>query len=153
MKLFVLAAALVLTPRVSACSSDRPGSQTHRTLHIPRGLFNDNDEERRMTEALCCVYTYVEMDDDYDRPWMELYQGWQWMNVKPSAVLVMEDAMNDICAMPMGAQDCSSKAQCVQSAKSKSASVSLTSQELYSKMNAGDFAAVVDIRWDNEWNS
>ena len=57
-------------------------------------------------QALCCVYTHLEYDDDYDVPWMELYQGWQWMDARLKASSIMEDTMNDICDMQMGARYC-----------------------------------------------
>ena len=95
------------------CDSDRPGSQTHRTLYIPPDYVEGSDDERRAGAALCCVYTHVEVDGDCDRPWMELYYGWQWMEERATALRVMEDAMDDVCDMQMGAQDCANQKECV----------------------------------------
>jgi len=98
------------------CESDRPGSQTHRTLYIPPDYFEGSDDETRAARALCCVYTHVEVDDDCERPWMENYIGWQWMDERSTALRVMADAMDDICDMQMGAQDCANRKECVDDA-------------------------------------
>merc|ERR1719420_2278060 len=112
--LFFLLLALPIAAKLPSCDSDRPGGESHRTLALPESMLGrDSDEERRRANALCCVYTHVVIDNGWD-PYLVTYdENWYYMSSDDSAVEVMKEAMDDVCDMYMGSQDCSNKAKCV----------------------------------------
>lgn len=115
--LFFSLRALPILAKLPSCDSDRPGGESHRTLALPESLLgSDPDEERRQANALCCVYTHVVIDNEYN-PYMVTYdESEYYMSSSGSAVDVMKEAMKDICKMYMGSQDCENKKRCVKEA-------------------------------------
>lgn len=104
---------------IPTCNSDRPGSESHRTLYIASSSLTNTEEDDKWTNALCCVYTHVEIRNDWDG-WMQLYDG-SWESMSGDTLPKMaEDAHDEICDMSMGSRDCSSQKVCVSQALSPS---------------------------------
>ena len=91
---------------VPRCSSDRPGSASHRTLAIPvDAMAATTDADAAVwTERLCCVFTWVELAavsashmTNYDSSTIA-YSG--------TFQQIAAAAYRDICNMPMGESDC-----------------------------------------------
>ena len=99
------------------CSSNRPGWADHRILQVPSNMLSGDSIENAWTEALCCVYTHVEViASTTNKASFELYDG-RTYNIKANSFEDLSNAVyEDICDMPMGSHDCSSKSACVQSA-------------------------------------
>ena len=140
--LLVVVAALT-TPYVMVqavalvdCDSNRPGWPDHRTLYVPEWMFttnnnpdgNDNDgedeENQAWIEALCCVYTHVQVIQSSSSKTVrfEVYDGSSY-TIRPqhrsSSTLfanVAAQAMDDICNMQMGSQDCQQRSECIDTA-------------------------------------
>ena len=99
-----LAAAVL--HNVPHCSSDRPGSASHRTLVIPvDAMAATTDADAAVwTKRLCCVFTWVELAavsashmTNYDSSTIA-YSG--------TFQQIAAAAYRDICNMPMGESDC-----------------------------------------------
>merc|ERR1712232_703585 len=102
---------------IPTCNSDRPGSESHRTLYIASSRLTNTEEDDKWTNALCCVYTHVEIRNDWDG-WMQLYDG-SWESMSGNTLPKMaNDAYDEICDMYMGSRDCSSQNVCVSQALS-----------------------------------
>lgn len=105
-----------------SCNSDRPNSwATHRTLSIPNSpeFFNNNsDDDDRWAMALCCVYTHVELSDrpTTSQAQMTTYDGSKYTIQADTFVRAAERAMDDVCGMSMGSDDCRRRSRCVQEA-------------------------------------
>ena len=103
------------------CDSERPNSwATFRTLSIPNvpeflGINND-DASSRWARALCCIYTHVEKSDRLSQPQMKTYDGSKYNIRADSFVEAARKAMDDICDMSMGSDDCRRRKQCVDEA-------------------------------------
>merc|ERR1712157_646883 len=98
-------------------NSDRPGSESHRTLYIASSSLTNTEEDDKWTNALCCVYTHVEIRNDWDG-WMQLYDG-SWESISGDKLPEMaKDAYDEICDMYMGSTDCSDQKVCVSQALS-----------------------------------
>lgn len=118
-----LSASLTLASSRSllpSCYSDRPGWATHRTLYVPRAALSGSAEESSWVDSLCCVYTYVEVTTTSNRAWMKIYDGSsdyvKGVGSSSSSIQIMEAAMNDICTMYMGGQDCNKRSTCIKDA-------------------------------------
>mmetsp|Transcript_65389 Transcript_65389/g.76836 ORF Transcript_65389/g.76836 Transcript_65389/m.76836 type:complete len:508 (-) Transcript_65389:171-1694(-) len=97
------------------CLSDRPGWPTHRTLHVSdKIVVGKYDDE--WASALCCVYTHVEVSSSIDSPILELYDGSERKITGSTFSEIASDAMEKICVMSMGSDDCSENSECVDSA-------------------------------------
>lgn len=109
-----------------ACDSERPNSwASHRTLSIPDDpeFFDDNDDDddvaNRWARALCCVYTHVEKSAKLRQSQMKTYDGSRYSIIADSFVEVAKKAMDDVCDMSMGSDDCRRRKQCVDEALSQ----------------------------------
>ena len=121
-----LSASLTLASSRSllpSCSSDRPGWATHRTLYVPRAALSGSAKESSWVDSLCCVYTYVEVTTTSNKARMKVYDGSSYdVDVDGGgssslSIQIMEAAMNDICAMYMGGQDCNKRSTCIEAAR------------------------------------
>ena len=104
---------------VPKCTADRPGSQTHRTLHVPQA-FLDNALDAiadGWTAKLCCTYNHVEITDD-STAYLVTYDG-NRRNYDDAATFAeaAQAAHEDVCQMGMGSQDCANGASCIASAE------------------------------------
>ena len=109
-----------------SCNSDRPNSwATHRTLSIPNSpeFFNKNsDDDDRWARALCCVYTHVEISDGpTGQAQMTTYDGSKYTVQADTFARAAERAMDDVCGMSMGSDDCRRRSRCVHEALSQHA--------------------------------
>lgn len=104
------------------CDSDRPGGESHRTLYVNENKLSrgqdedlDNNDNVKWANALCCVYTHVEISSDRSDT-MELYDG-STIKVEASTFVEMAElAMEKICKMSMGKVDCREQQSCIDSA-------------------------------------
>jgi len=121
-----LSASLTLASSRSllpSCYSDRPGWATHRTLYVPRAALSGSAKESSWVDSLCCVYTYVEVTTTSNKARMKVYDGSSYdVDVDGGgssslSIQIMEAAMNDICAMYMGGQDCNKRSTCIEAAR------------------------------------
>ena len=100
------------------CTRNRPGWGNHRTLYIPQGMIMENNDQAWI-EALCCVYTYVELipssSTSSSSVQLELYDGSEYSLRRESSSFaeVASQAMEDICDMQMGRDDCQEQSECV----------------------------------------
>ena len=103
---------VVLCRSTSACTSDRPGWATHRTLYVPFGLMGRSAQDQQWRDELCCVYTHV-VEIQSTQASMRIYDGSSYtMPGARSFADLARRAMSDICAMSMGRVDCQQQSQC-----------------------------------------
>ena len=108
-----------LSHALPECTSDRPGWADHRTIYVPESMMSYESIDDAWTEALCCVYTYVQVTFDQknsNKARFELYDGWSYKIQATSFEELASKAYDDICDMQMGSQDCRKNASCVQAA-------------------------------------
>eukprot|EP00588_Corethron_pennatum_P014820 CAMPEP_0194279656 /NCGR_PEP_ID=MMETSP0169-20130528/14050_1 /TAXON_ID=218684 /ORGANISM="Corethron pennatum, Strain L29A3" /LENGTH=229 /DNA_ID=CAMNT_0039024103 /DNA_START=12 /DNA_END=701 /DNA_ORIENTATION=- len=99
------------------CSSDRPGSETHRTLYVPSKFMPKTKEEQKWAAVLCCIYTHVEKyDNSADKSYLETYDGNEDEVGRGDFLSTAKKVKEDICKMYMGKQDCSNKRKCMEDA-------------------------------------
>jgi len=102
------------------CESERPSPSWagHRTLYIPTDMISDtmDAEQQSWAVALCCIYTHVEISDSVTKPELELFDGSSYKINKSDMIDAAEKAMNDICKMSMGEDDCESQKTCIDDA-------------------------------------
>lgn len=112
----------------NACTSDRPGSESHRTLFVPSAMFDDRsndpsfEERNSWIDALCCVYTWVERDTEGVTPRLQLFDDSSYSIQGNTFVGTAGTAMDDICEMSMGAEDCTRQSVCVSEAQATESS-------------------------------
>lgn len=101
---------------VRACSSNRPGWANHRTLYVPSWMMsNPTNNDRAWMDALCCLYTHVQMGGNNAR--LEIFDGSSYgLRTGSSFADLASRTMDDVCAMSMGREDCSRQRQCVNNA-------------------------------------
>ena len=69
-----LASIAAVSAELPDCNSDRPNSwATHRTLYVPEDLLTDPVKDGNWADALCCVYTYVEIIPAERQPSLTTY--------------------------------------------------------------------------------
>ena len=96
------------------CNSDRPNSwATHRTLYVPENLLTDSVKDANWADALCCVYTHVQVIAAGGRPSLTTYDGRNYRIDADTFQELAEQTMHDICDMSMGSQDCNRRDRCV----------------------------------------
>lgn len=102
---------------LSDCDSDRPGSQTHRTLTVPKNFVEGSAEEMSWIDTMCCIYTHIESSPTLKHPKLTLYDGSSYDLLKPSTLTdAAEIAKGHICKMQMGSDDCANQATCMKDA-------------------------------------
>ena len=111
--------SLLQASAIPSCKSDRPGSQSHRTLYITESSLSDTKEDDKWTDVLCCLYTHVRVKENKNWDgWLELYDG-SWESTNGDTLPEMaEDAYNQICNMSMGSKDCENRRSCIEDALS-----------------------------------
>ena len=116
-KTFVILGVISIIHALPECLSNRPGWADHRILQVPSNMLSGDPIENAWTEALCCVYTHVELtSSSSNKALFELYDGSKYKIKANSFKELSASVYDDICDMPMGSYDCSSKSTCVQSA-------------------------------------
>ena len=110
-----------LATPLPTCDSNRPGIESHRTLYVKESKLSSDDvdddveDEIKWANALCCVYTHVEISIDLSDS-MELYDG-STIKVEASNFIEMAElAMEKICKMSMGKVDCREQQSCIDNA-------------------------------------
>ena len=120
------------------CDSERPNSwATFRTLsipNVPEFLGSNNDDASRWARALCCIYTHVEKSDRLSQAQMKTYDGSKYNIRADSFVEAARKAMDDICDMSMGSDDCRRRKQCVNEALSQGSQSIETNDKVGSTM-------------------
>ena len=111
-----LSFCLCVIQALPSCNSDRPNSWAeHRTLYVPSRFFETVVQDDSWVDALCCVYTHVE-ETDGDTAVLELYDGSSYDISGSSFPVIARTAMDDICEMQMGSEDCENRSTCVDEA-------------------------------------
>lgn len=116
---FVVLLSLSSVAQAQVCTSNRPGWPDHRTLFVPSWMMsNPSTQDMQWQQALCCVYTHVQMVGNSATATMRIYDGstYSMGNTGNSFSALASRAMNDICAMSMGSEDCARQRQCVNQA-------------------------------------
>ena len=94
---------------VYECSSDRPGSFSHRTLKMPQS-FVDRASASDISSygaKLCCVYTHIESTASSSSPVAMINMDGTTSRIDGTTfAAVAQDAYDTGCAMYLGSQDC-----------------------------------------------
>ena len=108
------------TMPLPSCASDRPGEESHRTLHVPEA-FVANATQTVLTSwatKLCCTFNWIESSSDVRVPYLVTYSGHERPYAGATSFeLAAQAAHDDVCGMSMGANDCSNEASCVADAE------------------------------------
>merc|ERR1711907_807741 len=96
---------------VPECTADSPGWPDHRTLFIPHTYLDTNLVEDAFitlwADKLCCIYTYIEVSMTFSTPYLESYDGTVFDYVDAlDFETTVNAAMDEICAMSMGSEEC-----------------------------------------------
>ena len=104
---------------VYECSSDRPGSFSHRTLKMPQS-FVDRASASDISSygaKLCCVYTHIESTASSSQPVEMINMDGRSSRIPGTTfAAVAQNAYDAGCAMYYGSQDCEKKETCVNNA-------------------------------------
>ena len=94
---------------VYECSSDRPGSFSHRTLKMPQS-FVDRASASDISSygaVLCCVYTHIESTASSSQPVEMINMDGRSLRIPGTTFAeVAQNAYDEGCDMYLGSQDC-----------------------------------------------
>lgn len=117
LKIVISVLALTSVSALPECFSDRPGWADHRTLFVPETMMSGDPIDDAWAEALCCVYTYVEViSSSSKKVTFEIYDGSKRSITATTFEELATIAYEDICDMSMGSRDCRNQATCVENA-------------------------------------